>query len=158
MHRLPVFSLSLRYYGCFLSIYRNEGIVHQPSVNCPSAVADIHSRYVDYLRQERGLAKNSVFVYGPFIRDFLDSQDAGNGSILSDAFDAETIRNHLLARSRGRSGEYMRLMAVALRSFCHFLFLRGHTPRDLYESVPTVRKWQQSTVPTFLTPEPEEVS
>jgi integrase len=51
----------------------------------------------------------------------------------------------------------MRLMAVALRSFCHFLFLRGHTPRDLYESVPTVRKWRQSSVPTFLTPEQEEV-
>ncbi|MFM0047271.1 tyrosine-type recombinase/integrase [Paraburkholderia sediminicola] len=34
--------------------------------------------------------------------------------------------------------------------------MRGNTPRDLYESVPSVRKWQQSTVPTFLTPEQEE--
>jgi len=50
----------------------------------------------------------------------------------------------------------MRLMAVALRSFCHFLFLRGDTPRDLYGSVPMVRKYRQSTVPTFLTPEQEE--
>jgi len=153
----PRVQFELAVLRLFLVYLRNEGIVHQPSVNCPSAVADIHSRYVDYLGQERGLAKNSVLVYGPFIRDFLDSQDAGNGSILSDAFDAERIRNHLLARSRGRSGEYMRLMAVALRSFCHFLFLRGHTPRDLYESVPTVRKWRQSSVPTFLTPEQEEV-
>lgn len=47
-------------------------------------------------------------------------------------------------------------MAVALRSFCHFLFLRGDTARDLYESVPSVRKWRQSTVPTFLTPEQQE--
>ncbi len=48
-------------------------------------------------------------------------------------------------------------MAVSLRSSCHFLFLRGHTPHDLYESVPTVRKWRQSSVPAFLTPEQEEV-
>ena len=31
-------------------------------------------------------------------------------------------------------------MAVAFRSFCHFLFLRGDTPRDLADSVPTVSK------------------
>ena len=111
---------------------------------------------MDYLKQDRGLAENSVLVYAPFIRDFLASQDAGDGHILPDAFDASTIRNHFLARSKGRSGEYMRLMAVALRSFCHFLFLRGDTPRDLYESVPTVCKYRQSSVPTFLTPEQEE--
>jgi integrase/recombinase XerD len=140
----------------FLAYLRGEDIVRLPTVSDQSAIAYIYSRYVDYLKQDRGLAKNSVLVYGPFIRDFLNSQDAGDGSIFPDAFDAITIRNHLVARSKGRSGEYMRLMAVALRSFCHFLFLRGDTSRDLYESVPTVRKWRQSTVPTFLTPEQEE--
>ncbi|CAE6840546.1 tyrosine-type recombinase/integrase [Paraburkholderia aspalathi] len=153
----PRVQFELAVLRLFLVYLRNEGIVHLPSVNCQSAVADIHDRYVDYLRQERGLAKNSVLVYGPFIRDFLDCQDVGNGTVLPDAFDAVTIRNHLLARSRGRSGEYMRLMTVSLRSFCHFLFLRGYTPHDLYESVPTVRKCRQSSVPTFLTPEQEEV-
>jgi integrase/recombinase XerD len=140
----------------FLAYLRDEAIVRLPSVGDQSAIAHIYGRYVDYLMQDRGLAKNSVLVYGPFIRDFLNSQDAGDGSILPDAFDAITMRNHLLVRSKGRSGEYMRLMAVALRSFCHFLFLRGDTPRDLYESVPTVRKWRQSSVPTFLTPEQED--
>ncbi|NUA27053.1 site-specific integrase [Cupriavidus basilensis] len=137
----------------FLAYLRGEAIVRLPTVSDQSAIAHIYGRYLDYLRQDRGLAKNSVLVYGPFIRDFLNSQDAGDGSILPNAFDAVTIRNHLLAHSKGRSGEYTRLMAVALRSFCHFLFLRGDTPRDLYELVPTVRKWRQSTVPTFLTPE-----
>jgi len=141
----------------FLAYLRGEAIVHLPTpAGDESAIAKIYSRYVDYLRQDRGLAKNSVLVYAPFIRDFLDSQNAGDGHILPDAFDATTIRNHLLVHSKGRSGEYMRLMAVALRSFCHFLFLRGDTPCDLYESVPMVRKWRQSSVPTFLTPEQEE--
>ncbi len=130
--------------------------MHLPTVSDQSAIAHIYGRYLDYLRQDRGLAKNSLLVYGPFIRDFLNSQNAGDGSILPNAFDAVTIRNHLLAHSKGRSAEYTRLMAVALRSFCHFLFLRGDTPRDLYELVPTVRKWKQSTVPTFLTPEQAE--
>jgi len=140
----------------FLAYLRAEDIVRLPTVSDQSAIACIYSRYVNYLKEDRGLAKNSVLVYGPFIRDFLESQDVGDGSIFPDAFNAITIRNHLVTRSKGRSGEYMRLMAVALRSFCHFLFLRGDTSRDLYESVPTVRKWRQSTVPTFLTPGQEE--
>jgi site-specific recombinase XerD len=140
----------------FLAFLRDEAIVHLSAPGDESAIAHIHGRYVDHLRQDRGLAKNSVLVYAPFVRDFLKSQDVGNGHILPDAFDAITIRNHFLARSKGRSGEYVRLMAVALRSFCHFLFLRGDTPRDLYESVPTVSKCRQSSVPTLLTPEQED--
>lgn len=140
----------------FLAYLRNEAILHLPTLTDESAIAHTYGRYLDYLRQDRGLAKNSLLVYGPFIRDFLNSHGAGDGSILPDAFEAVTIRNHLLARSKGRSPEYTRLMAVALRSFCHFLFLRGDTARDLYESVPSVRKWRQSTVPTFLTPEQQE--
>ncbi|MGF6439805.1 integrase/recombinase XerD [Paraburkholderia youngii] len=140
----------------FLAYLRAEAIVCPPTSGRQSAIAHIYGRYLDYLRQDRGLAKNSLLVYGPFIRDFLDSHSAGDGSLLPDAFDAVTIRNHLLARSKGRSAEYTRLMAVALRSFCHFLFLRGDTARDLYESVPSVRKWRRSTVPTFLTPEQQE--
>lgn len=142
----------------FLAYLRGEAIVCLPTAVDPddSAITKIHCRYVDYLLQDRGLAKNSVLVYAPFILDFLNSQNAGDGSILPNAFDAITIRNHLLARSTGRSGETMRLMAVALRSFCHFLFLRGETPRDQHESVPSVRTWRQSSVPRFLTPEQEE--
>ncbi|WP_232456762.1 IS3 family transposase [Burkholderia ubonensis] len=140
----------------FLAYLRVEAVVCPPTLGRLSAIAHIYGRYLDYLRQDRGLTKNSLLVYGPFIRDFLDSHSAGDGSLLPDAFDAATIRDHFLAYSKGRSAEYTRLMAVALRSFCHLLFLRGHTARDLYESVPTVRKWQQSAVPTFLTPEQQE--
>ena len=139
-----------------LAYLRGEAIVRLPALDDESAIEHIHGRYVDYLRQDRGLAENSILVYAPFIRDFLNSRNSGDGRVLPGTFDAMTIRNHLLARSNGRSGEYMRLMAVALRSFCHFLFLRGDTPRDLSDSVPTVIKWRQSSVPAFLTPEQEE--
>ncbi|MHB8392265.1 MAG: tyrosine-type recombinase/integrase [Acidobacteriaceae bacterium] len=138
-----------------LAYLRREAIVRVPAPDDASAIDQLYGRYVDYLRQDRGLARNSVLVYAPFIRAFLNSQNAGGGRVLPDAFDAMTIRNHLLARSQGRSGEYMRLMAVALRSFCGFLFLRGETSRDLAYSVPMVRKWRQSSVPRFLTPEQE---
>jgi integrase/recombinase XerD len=140
-----------------LTYLRSKSIVRLAVPVDDSSIDRIIGRYVDYLRQDRGLAENSVHVYAPFIRDFLRSQNAGDtGFVIPAAFDATSIRNHLLARSKGRSGEYVRLMAVALRSFCHFLFLRGDTPRDLASAVPTVRKWRQSSVPAFLTSEQEE--
>ena len=146
---LAVLRLLLAYLRC-------QAEVPLEAQSDESAIHLINCRYVDYLRQDRGLAENSVLVYAPFIRDFLNSRNAGNGHVLPDTFDVMTIRNHLLAHSNGRSGEYMRLMAVALRSFCHFLFLRGDTPRDLSNSIPPVIKWRQSSVPKFLTPEQEE--
>jgi integrase/recombinase XerD len=128
----------------FLAYLRAEAILCPPTLSGQSEIKNIYWRYLEHLRQDCGRAKNSLLVYGPFIRDFLDSHAASDGSKLPDAFDAVTIRNHLLARSKGRSAEYTRLMAAALRSFCHFLFLRGDTARDLYESVPSVRKWRSA--------------
>lgn len=139
----------------FLVYLRECLVVRSPTAGVDSAVDRIYDRYVTYLQQSRGLAKNSILIYAPYIRDYLSSQDTGDGQISPHAFEATTIRNHLLARSTGKSGEFMRLMAVALRSFCHFLFLYGETSNDLYESVPTAKKWRQSTVPAFITPEQE---
>jgi hypothetical protein len=85
----------------FLAFLRAEPIVCPPTLGRQSAIAHIYGRYLDYLRQDRGLAKNSLLVYGPFIRDFLDSHAVGDGSLLPDTFDAVAIRNHLLVSSFG---------------------------------------------------------
>ena len=113
-------------------------------------------RYVDYLRQDRGLAENSVRVYLPLIRGFLTSQIVAGRCLSPGAFDAPTVRCYLLASGINRSGEYVRLLATALRSFLHFLFVRGDTPRDLRVSIPPVRTWRQSSVPAFLSSEEEK--
>jgi integrase/recombinase XerD len=88
----------------FLAYLRAEAIVGPPALGRQSAIAHMYGRYLDYLRQDRGLAKNSLLVYGPFIRDFLDNHSASDGSLLPDAFDAVTIRNHLLADRQSTRG------------------------------------------------------
>ena len=93
-------------------------------------------RYVNYLRKDRGLAENSVLVYKPYIRQLLAGQVTKTGGVSVQAFDATAIRNFLLDHSRGRSGEYARLLATALRSFFRFLFLCGDLSTDLSAAVP----------------------
>lgn len=107
-------------------------------------------RYVSYLRKDRGLAENSVLVYAPYVRDLLADQVAKTGGVSVEAFDATGIRNFLLDHIRGRSGEYARLLATALRSFFRFLFLCGDLPTDLSASVPTVCKPRRTAAPAFL--------
>ena len=109
--------------------------------------------YEDYLRQDRGLAENSIHVYVPFIRDFLASQFDSTGGIAPQSLDALAIRDFVLGQTSNRSAEYVRLLATALRSFLRFLFLSGQIPRDLAASVPRVCKYRQSAPPPFLSPE-----
>jgi len=108
------------------------------------------NRYVSYLRDVRGLAENSVLVYTPYVRDLLANQVAKKGAVSVRAFDASAIRGFLLDHSRGRFGEYVRLLAVALRSFFRFLFFCEELPTDLSASIPTVCKPQRTAPPAFL--------
>jgi site-specific recombinase XerD len=94
--------------------------------------------YEEYLRQDRGLAENSVHVYVPFIRDFLASQVPPTGCIAPQAFDTLAIRDFVVGQTGNRSAEYIRLLATALRSFFRFLFLSGQIPRPLALSVPSL--------------------
>lgn len=70
------------------------------------------NRYVSYLGDVRGLAENSVLVYTPYVRDLLANQVAKTGVVSVRAFDASAIRDFLLDHSRGRSGEYVRLLEL----------------------------------------------
>jgi integrase/recombinase XerD len=137
-----------------LQYLRQNAGVPDPQ-RCPSRspADELVDRYVNHLRKEQGLAENSILVYAPFVRDFLNDQLCKSGNVFIKAFDAATIRGFLLNQTCHRSGEYTRLLATSLRSFFRFLFLCGELPRDLSPAVPTVRKCPKSAVPTFLSPE-----
>jgi len=113
-------------------------------------------RYEDYLRNDRGLADNSVHVYLPLVRDFLNAQTFQAGCLSRDALKTLNIRSFLLERTKSRSDEYTRLLGTSLRSFFRFLFFAGEAERDLSSSVPMVRKYRMSEPPSFLSPEQTE--
>lgn len=144
---LAVLRLFFRY------LRSDAGLPCPPPLEHPSVADSLLRRYEDYLRQERGLAENSVHVYVPFIRDFLASPLTQTGCIAPQSFDALAIRDFVLAQTGNRSAEYVRLLATALRSFFRFLFLSGQISRDLAASVPRVCKYRQSVPPAFLSPE-----
>jgi len=82
-----------------------------PPQESTSVAGDLLRRYEEYLRQDRGLAENSVHVYVPFIRDFLASRFASTGCAAPQTFDALAIRDFVLGQTDNRSAEYVRLLA-----------------------------------------------
>jgi site-specific recombinase XerD len=122
----------------------------RPTVVAPAV--DLEQRYLHYLRQDRGLAENSLRLYLPFVRGFLRAQAVRAQGAAPRAWTAGDVQDFLLAASQGRSSEYVRLLAAALRSFLRFCYLRGETPLDLSRTVPGVRRWTPVAIPVSVTP------
>ena len=56
----------------FLKHLRQEAVVPEPTpVIDLSPGAELQRRYVQYLREDRGLTENSILVYSRYIHDFL---------------------------------------------------------------------------------------
>lgn len=135
----------------FLRYLRNEAVVpelQEPHEDTPAK--RLEQDYAEYLRDERGLSFRSLLVYTPLVRAFLADRVAKAGEISSSDFNAAVVRTFLLEWSQDRSSEYARLLAVALRSFLRFLFLRGRTEDDLSLAITTVATQRGTAVHAFL--------
>ena len=135
----------------FLAYLRHQGLIRKPSSTVRVTARDrLLQNYADFLRDEKGLAQLSLRVYLPVAASLLEYL---HGKHDLRRLNATIIRSFLFNRAKGRSSEYVRLLAISLRSFVRFLHLRGKIGRDLATAVPTVRKWSQTSVPKKLTPD-----
>ena len=109
----------------------------------------ILGQYIGHLRNDKGLAANSIAVYRHYIRDFLAEMD-GAGTLAPSKWTALTIRDYVIRHAEGRSAEYTRLLAISLRSFLRFLHFAGDRQTNLSRAIPMTRKYSQAALPTFL--------
>ena len=119
----------------------------------PSPGETLFQKYLDHLRDERGLSPHSLAAYSPFVRSFVLAQELPENA---ETMDALAIRSHMLDQCRDRSVSSMKLLAAALRSFLRFCFLNGTTARDLSTALPPVGRWQTATATPFLAGEEVE--
>jgi len=143
----------------FLEHLRGEAVTDRPeeTVRDDSREAHLLLRYETYLREERGLARETVCNYLRFVSGFARkhfTRSATGEHAPGPGF--QEIRDYLLASTRVLAPRTAQLVATALRSFLRFLFLRGETSVDLAPAIPLVRGWRQVSVHPYLSPEEVE--
>ena len=77
-------------------------------------------RYRDFLRNDNGLAENSLHAYLPLVADLMGYLKRQNGGIPIRQLDAGVLRDFLLDRTQRRSSAFARLLTSSLRSFLRF--------------------------------------
>jgi integrase/recombinase XerD len=131
----------------FLRYLRGVGAVPQRHAK-HSPAGLLVQRYLDHLRENRGLSVRSLQIYSPIVHSFVEAQRLPKRLT---AIDATSVRRYLLDHSRNRSVPCVKLLRAALRSFLRFCFLDGMTWTDLSNALPPVRRWQHAPLPPLLT-------
>jgi integrase/recombinase XerD len=110
-------------------------------------------QFADYLVHERGVDRHTTTVrdYQRIARLFLAETVGPDGAGLAGIATGD-VSGFVLARCRGRSPRWARLLVTALRALLRFVYVEGHTPRDLSGAVPNVAGWRGASLPRAIAP------
>ncbi len=114
-----------------------------------TAAQSLADAYREFLVQERGLVRSTVYHYARHAERFL-SERFGSGRVHCPRLRARDVTDFVHRHAREHSRGYALQLVNALRSFFRFLHYRAHTARDLSLAVPTVAHWRMSDLPKHL--------
>jgi site-specific recombinase XerD len=132
-----------------LSTLRQNGAIAPASVAAITPHEAIFEEFSDYLREERGLATTSIVRHLPFIRLFLREVCPAGAGDLGGISQGDVIR-FIERHARDRSPASGKSMCWALRSFLRYLHHKGLNPQPLALSVPSIRRWRFTNLPSYL--------
>jgi len=115
----------------------------------PNVVEQLTMEFGRYLREERSLAEATIVNYCPEVARFISGR-FGAGSIELANLCVADLHSFVSLHARDYSTRRVQLMLTALRSFLHFLYLRGDIDSRLDEHVPTAPNWRQTKLPKYL--------
>jgi integrase/recombinase XerD len=101
--------------------------------------------YLDWLREHRGLADNTIEARRKLMNQLLPL--LGPDPFV---YDAAGVRGVILAESQRRSAVNMKDVVTALRSYLRYLATQGQCSPSLDQAVPSVAHWKHSNIPKYL--------
>lgn len=105
-----------------------------------------------YLAQERALCEKTLKTYLPYVCKFLCEKFDGVTIDFSQLC-APDVTRFVRLHAQDGSRSYAKNMTKALRSFLHYLHVRGDLAAELAACVPAVAGWSLSDIPKFLEPD-----
>lgn len=119
---------------------RAQGVVPSPAALEGAAGDAMVNEFAEFLRNERGLAENTIGVYRRFAGLFLSSQ-LGDGMDVR-ALTARQVNSFVLAQADRRGSGSLNNVVTALRAVLRFCYLRGYTTTPLEAAAPRTVGWR----------------
>ena len=135
-----------------LAVLRQVNVIAPPMPTELGACERIFGDFAGYLARERGLVRVTIIHHRPVVRLFL--QETGARTIDDFAkLDQAGVIGFVERHARGHSPATAKSMCWSLRAFLRYLRWEGWISLDLAGSVPTVRRWRQASLPTYMSAE-----
>ena len=133
----------------WLSVLRDAGVISLAAPPPISQHDQIFAKFADYLRRERGLAPRSIIRHLPVIRRFLHEVCLGGAGDLG-RIGQEDVIGYIERHARDWSPKTGKAMCWSLRAFLRYLHHVGLNRTALAGSVPSIRQWKLTSLPTYL--------
>jgi integrase/recombinase XerD len=142
------------YVRHFIEFLRSEQVIpaEEISTRQVTAVDKCVQAYVEYLREERALAKATIYNYFRFTRLFL-KDTFGSGPVKLSSIRARDVVDFVQRQARRLRPARAKNMTNALRSFLRYARYRGDVTLDLAAAVPTVANWSMASIPRAIAPD-----
>ncbi len=135
-----------------LAVLRQVNVIAAPVPTELGACERIFGDFAGYLGRERGLVRVTIIHHRPVVRLFL--QETGARTIDDFAkLDQAGVIGFVERHARDHSPATAKSMCWSLRAFLRYLRWEGWISLDLAGSVPTVRRWRQASLPTYMSAE-----
>ena len=140
-------------YGArlFLRALRAAGIIATPAMHDGGQDPALLRAFCRWMREQRGTCETTLSNYARPIRALL----ARLGEEPSQ-FDASSLRNFILERSRASGWAAAKTCTTALRMFLRFLIADGQCAVGLDAAIPTLAHWRLAALPRYLGPDDVE--
>jgi len=126
----------------FVGFLEQSQVVQRPA---PTTGDSRIQAYLDWLREHRGLADNTIEARRKLMNQLLPL--LGPDPFV---YDAAGVRSVILAESQRRSAVNMKDVVTVLRSYLRYLATQGQCPPTLDQAVPSVAHWKHSNIPKSL--------
>jgi integrase/recombinase XerD len=129
----------------FVEFLGEHGIVRRKPKSTSPAFDPHVIEFQEWLRQHRGITELTIGRHGRMLMRLLPALGRRPRS-----WDAQRIRDVILAETKRASLAYVKTMAMALRGYLRFLGARGLCRAGLEQAVPSIPQWRLSALPRYI--------
>ncbi len=125
---------------------RHREIISEPPPMAKEADPPVlFSGFCVWMKCQRGTQETTLRAYGRVIKNALHDLGAD-----PRRYDAESIRNFIFCRTKGRSRANAKEVTTVMRMFLRYLIAEGKCRVGMDDAVPTIAMWRLSALPRYL--------